>query len=149
MWIPHAPFPFDLELDGTFHRSNCLSHTQATFPITKPMCHISTFTKEPEHKKFEPQLTKSRFIEQRRRQLNFTHIRSSKSKTPPAIRRIPKKSAKKKEEGPGVDGAEMFGNWKLAATFRPLGRLRWLMEGSWCGYLGVALSAKRSLIGLH
>ncbi|XP_033166719.1 uncharacterized protein LOC117145246 [Drosophila mauritiana] len=43
----------------------------------------------------------------------------------------------------------MFGNCKLAATFRPLGRLRWLMEGSWSGYQGVALSAKRSLIGLH
>jgi len=43
----------------------------------------------------------------------------------------------------------MFGNWKLAATFRPLGRLRWLMEGSRPGYLRVALSAKRSAIGLH
>ncbi|XP_016982759.1 uncharacterized protein LOC108047173 [Drosophila rhopaloa] len=43
----------------------------------------------------------------------------------------------------------MFGNLKLAATFRPLGRLRWLMEGSWPGYLGVALSAKRSAMGLH
>lgn len=114
MWIPHAPFPFDLELDGTFHRSNCLSHTQATFPITKPMCHISTFTKEPEHKKFEPQLTKSRFIEQRRRQLNFTHIRSSKSKTPPAIRRIPKKSAKKRRKGQEwtVQKCLAIGSWR-------------------------------------
>ncbi|XP_043067544.1 uncharacterized protein [Drosophila bipectinata] len=41
------------------------------------------------------------------------------------------------------------GNWKLAANFGPLGRLRWLMEGSRYGYLGVALSAKRSAMGLH
>ncbi|KAH8324992.1 hypothetical protein KR074_002247, partial [Drosophila pseudoananassae] len=41
------------------------------------------------------------------------------------------------------------GNWKLAANFGPLGRLRWLMEGSRYGYLGVALSAKRSAMVLH
>lgn len=43
----------------------------------------------------------------------------------------------------------MFGNWKLAANSGPLGRLRWLMEGSRHGYLGVALSARRSAMGLH
>lgn len=94
-------------------------------------------------------MTKSRFIEQQSSDDNLT-LHTFALQSQQLLLQLAKSLGNSQKNLEIRNGrGKMFGNWKLAANFGPLGRLRWLMEGSRHGYLGVALSAKRSAMGLQ